>query len=247
MGEWWGLDGAPKPTAELFSPLDPEGEEIPVYIGGEAEQPWRLANSFLLAADTLADAWRLVARGHGHEPDTALPIIQTYRHAIELSLKSHCLRTKNLLSFGGHMGIGTDKAPTDLEKQLSTHSIAQLVKILESMLEGLAVGEEGRRLPDETAQILTYLHDLDARGEAFRYATRAVPGSKMLKWEPIRPDPTLVYLDSAMTRLHNAAQMLAWGVDGYLDAYEEYLQDMWREYEQTWTTGLDPSCTPESL
>ncbi|SDG04779.1 hypothetical protein SAMN05660662_0139 [Blastococcus aurantiacus] len=232
MAEWWTLDEGPKQTAELFSPLDPDDDEMPTYIGGELEKPWRLANSFLLAADTLADAWRVAVQQDGREPETALPIIHNYRHAIELSLKSHCLRTRNLLRFGGSMGIGTDAAPANLEKQLNTHSIAGLVKILESLLEGFAVGEEGRRLPEQTARILTYLHDLDAGGMAFRYATQPVRGSKMLEWEPIRPEPTPIYLGSAMTRLHGAAQMLAWGVDGYLDAYEDHLQDRWREYQQ---------------
>jgi hypothetical protein len=230
MSEWWKTPDRAEQTAELFSPLDADSVEIPTYIGAEAEEPWRLANSFLLAADTLAAAWR--AADHGREPETALPIIQTYRHAIELSLKSHCLRTRDFIAFGGRMGIGTDRAPVDLEKQLSTHSIARLVEILESLLERLAVGDEGRKLPEETARVLRYLHDLDAGGMAFRYATRPEPGTKGMVWEPIRPEPTPIYLDSAITRLHKAAQMLAWGVDGYLDAYEEHLQDMWREYER---------------
>jgi len=163
----------------------------------------------------------------------ALPTIQNYRHAIELILKGACLEVQRLVQLGGRMGIGSDSSRVDLDERLgTTHSIAKLVNLLTSLLDGLAVQEVERQLPEDVRRTLRFLHDVDADGTAFRYATQKVAGGKPSTWSAVRPEPVAVDLDSAIVRLHDAAGMLLHGLGGFLSAYEDYLQDMWQEYSE---------------
>jgi hypothetical protein len=219
------------PPVDLFTPLDPENPEPPSWIGGTSESAERVGDSFLAAADILAEAWRS-ERGRDQELSIALPIIQNYRHAIELILKAQCLHVRRLIRLGRRMGIGGDTEPDNLEAQLGTHAIADLVKILDALMVGINPGETSGEFPEDVAQTLKYLHDLDAAGMAFRYATQPVPGTKRKVWEPVRPDATPIHLDSAITRLHDAAKLLTWGLGGFLDAYEDFLQDRLLEYSE---------------
>jgi hypothetical protein len=47
----------------------------------------------------------------------------------------------------------------------------------------------------------------------------------------VRPDEVGIYLESAITRLKDAAQLLVNGLGGYLDAYESNVNDMWSEWQ----------------
>ena len=62
-------------------------------------------------------------------------------------------------------------------------------------------------------------------------------GKKIVGWEQVRPETVEVDLDAAITRLHDAAQMIEGGFGGWIDAYHDYLQDMWREYESNLQYG----------
>lgn len=217
-------------TAELFGREGPVPLGAQVRVGGHLESAEALGQAFLQAADTLAEAWR-------SGPDTvamdrlALPIIQTYRHSIELMLKAGCEKTAQLVGFSRELGYGRDARPSDLHAKLgSTHSIARLVTLLNDLLGGLADSGAGK-MPTKTTEMLQYLHDLDEHGMAFRYASRKVGRGSLAKWEPVRPALTLVDLDNAITQLHEAAGMLNGGLMTYLDVYEDWLQEMWSEYQ----------------
>jgi hypothetical protein len=189
--------------------------------------------AFMRAAELLADAWRS-AQGTRQAQDfeIALPIIQTYRHAIELILKARCFEVAKLVTLGSSMGYGHDTVPPDLENKLGhTHAIADVIDILNALMDGLDVHDDSRDLPAEVSQTLDYLQAVDARGTAFRYATEQVKGVKPPQWQQVRPNDTLIYLDSAITRLRDAAELLAYGLSGYLGAYEDTLMGLYSEWQ----------------
>ena len=97
-------------------------------------------------------------------------------------------------------------------------------------MDGLAVDHESSRLPAKTRSTLQYLHDQDDHGQAFRYGTQRVQ-RKPPVWETIRPEETLIYLESAIVRLHDAAVMLVNGLGGDLDVYEELTREISAEFE----------------
>lgn len=221
-------------SSSLFSPLDPDNPGPTTWIGGSWETAERLGRSYLEAADILADTWRsLPPQGSSLAMSLPIPTIQNYRHAIELILKAACLEVQRLVQMGGRMGIGSVTARVDLDERLgTTHSIARLVNLLTSLLDGLSVLEVGRQLPEDVRQTLRFLHDVDADGIAFRYATQRDSGSRPSTWSAVRPDVVAVDLESAIVRLHDAADMLLHGLGGFLSGYEDYLQDMWQEYSE---------------
>lgn len=226
---------------DLFSPADPGNGEKPTYIGGVYEREDRLAESFLEAADALAEAWLQSQQKLGRELPIALPIIQTYRHAIELGLKAQCFRVRRLLQMESVYRPGIEQPSDDkLEERLGNcHSVEQLVNILTGLSERLAVDTESSQMPDDVNANLQYLHDLDSGGTAFRYATQPVEGSRKKLWEPVRPDETGIYLGSTITRLRGAAQLIIWGMGGFLQDYEDYLQDMYGDLESVNDYGPD--------
>ena len=89
------------PDDDLFTPLADSNGAGRVDIGGRVEEPEHVGRAFLKAADRLADALR---RSDWRDDDLALPILQTYRHAIELLLKWTCIEVQKNLTFGRHMG-----------------------------------------------------------------------------------------------------------------------------------------------
>lgn len=215
---------------ELFEREGAVPPGVQVWVGGHLESAEALGQAFLEAADALAEVWRNNHSTAGVDR-LALPIIQTYRHSIELMLKAGCEKTAEVIGFSQALGYGRDTRPTDLENRLgSTHSISRLVGLLNELLSGLADSGAGR-MPIETTAMLEYLHDLDEHGMAFRYASRRVGKGKAATWEPVRPALTLLDLDNAINQLHAAAAMLDGGLMTYLDAYEQWLQEMWSEYQ----------------
>lgn len=222
---------------ELFSQLYPLDDEPPTYIGGRHEHEDQLAESFLPAADELAEAWREKSKPH-RELKIALPIIQNYRHAIELGLKAQCFKARELLIKEDALSKEVDLSGLDdLANELGrTHSIETVIVRLNDLMSRLSVDQSSVTLPDKTETTLAYLHDLDAGGMAFRYATEAVavavPGSKKQKvWKPVRPAETAIYLQSTITRLQDAATLIIWGMTGFLQEYDDYLNDMYAAHE----------------
>ena len=218
------------PDDDLFTPLADSNGTGRVDIGGRVEEPEHIGSAFLKAADRLADAWR---RSDWRDDDLALPILQTYRHAIELLLKWACIEVQKNLTFGRHMGLGKYSVPDDFAARLNTHSIARLIELYDAMAPGLNTGDsDSARMPENIMVTFQQLHEWDSNGQAFRYGSQAVrEGKKIVGWEQVRPEMVEVDLDAAITRLHDAAQMIEGGFGGWIDAYHDYLQDMWREYE----------------
>lgn len=231
------MDMAHEP--DLFDSLEGVVPVRLVRLGGRNEDLWRLGTAYRQAADILAQLWiqddfrniESLRDLHIWDADSlALPILQTYRHSIELLLKAACKRAAQLVGRGLEMGFGKEARPEDLDKQLTkTHGLSGLVDLFNEISEGLAAGDTAK-LDSETAHVLKQLHQWDARGTAFRYVTQYDRGAK--EEVAIRPGEMTLDVGSALVRLGDAAKLLDDGVSGYLDAYEEWLDNMWSEYRE---------------
>lgn len=74
----------PRPT--LFGRVGSTPESACVWVGGWLETSEALGNSFLEAADALGELW-LASPAPYDRNRLAIPIVQTYRHAIELLMR----------------------------------------------------------------------------------------------------------------------------------------------------------------
>jgi hypothetical protein len=224
----WCSTGA-RPFIDPDDELGLLGPEAPehAWVGGHWENYGTLASSFMDAADTLAKVW-----AQSPHERLALPILQAYRHAIELALKDNCQTAAQLVHFGDRMGYG--EVDEDLEKLLGkleeklakTHSIAGLVDLLGKIMPGLSESRGGE-LPAKERATLNRLHQLDSNGTAFRYATSYDKSSG--RYVKIRPTEEPIELRNLVNELHQAGWMLVYGVSGWLDNYSSWLQDMWSE------------------
>ncbi|AXH96004.1 hypothetical protein DV701_07570 [Ornithinimicrobium avium] len=218
----------PRPT--LFARVGSTPESACVWVGERLETSEALGSSFLEAADALGELW-LASHASSDRDRLAIPIVQTYRHAIELLLKAACEKAAELVGFSRYLGYGEDVRPADLQDRLGqTHSIARLVELLSTLTGGIDSGGSGE-LPPETKDALKYLHDQDERGLAFRYASRKVGKGESAHWAPVRPTLMVMDLENAITELHGAAQMIEGGLMTYLHEYESFLQERLSEHE----------------
>jgi hypothetical protein len=214
---------------EEFHILGPDAPEH-AWIGGKYESYETLAKSFLDGADTMALAW-----AESPHERLALPIMQTYRHAIELALKGLCEQAAQHITFGLHMSIGHDTRPAKLTERLGrSHSIAELVELFIEIAKGLA-GSESGQLPAGTVAILKKLHDMDSNGQTFRYATAYNKQNKT--FDPVRPVEEPIELRRLVNELHQAGGMLIYGAFGWLDAYFEWLQMTWELVQENADMG----------
>lgn len=209
----------------LFDPRDPSAPGIGVWIGGRHEDLERLASGFRVAAHQLAETWQECPDRH---EGLVFPILQTYRHAIELILKSACGQVAQLIEKGNSIGVGRDTRPANLDDRLNTHSIAKLVDLFNELFPGLAIGNEPAEFPPDTKLLLESLHSWDDKGQSFRYVTSWDREKKT--WAPVRPESILVDFESAIARLDEAAGLLNDGISGYLDAYGQFLDEIYSEY-----------------
>ncbi|MFF5019764.1 hypothetical protein [Streptomyces sp. NPDC001165] len=140
-----------------------------------------------------------------HPPCLPVPIYYNYRHAIELALKS-CIRTAaNCLRRGVRL---PDDQP---DKLLNTsHAVHGLADRLNQYLGQLHLDPPNDRIDDITQATLDWLHQLDNKGQAFRYSR--VKGSKggdgLVR---ARPHQQNIDFDADIRRLHTAARKLYGG------------------------------------
>jgi hypothetical protein len=83
------------PGCGITSTARPGRAGVSEFHRGGHESPERVAASFLEAAGRLAENWRTEPE-RSYELPIVLPILQNYRHAIELILKAACLRIQKL-------------------------------------------------------------------------------------------------------------------------------------------------------
>ncbi len=180
-------------------------------LGGPDEDNLGLALGYLEAGDILGSHWIR----NGANDALPVPIHYNYRHAIELALKwnirlaASCLRR-----------VGVSVPPDELDSFLTTsHAAAHLADRLNQYL-GRLMGPPNDRIHPATQDTLDWLHQLDEKGQTFRYST--VKGGKGQGLVRARPNQERVDFDADIRRLHDAAWMLYAGCSGVLDTHAEY-------------------------
>lgn len=218
-------------AAGLLRPVAPGGHFHQVAILGWNEDDATLAMGYLEAADVLVNHWKL------NRPNDllALPILNTYRHGIELALKAVIHVAARCLRADGHRDA--ELQPAALAEQLSgTHSIGELADQLARYLLRLDV-TEGERVPDSIMDVLKALHAADSNGQWFRYSTvRTWTGkgkARKLVLEPARPDQIKFDLEAVAQQLQEAGSLIIHGGFGVLEQYEEW-QGYLRQEAEGW-------------
>jgi hypothetical protein len=216
VGQAGGVTGTP-----LLQPVPPGGDwRNTVIIGGASEDDSILAQGFLDAADILVEHWK------NHRPDDTLvlPILNNYRHGIELGLKVAIRDAAARLREDG--AADTDLQPSALDDELSrTHSIGDLVRKLNACLGRLQLGPDSQ-LPADTMDVLESLHALDESGQALRYSTIKTGRGNARRLVPARAAEQQFDLESVAAALSDAGTLVADGISGVLEQYAESQQAM---------------------
>lgn len=209
----------------LLQPIAEGGDwRDTAIIGGHMENDGVLAMGFLDAADVLVNHWR------DHRPNDllVLPILNLYRHGIELALKDQIREAATRLRADGITEL--DLAAEAVDRHLSTtHSIGELVAELNTCLGRLQLGPNDR-LPDDTVEVLDSLHLLDEKGQALRYSTVKTGRGKNSKLVPARPEQQEFDFPAVATTLYDAGTLILHGVSGVLSEYADYQADMRQMY-----------------
>jgi hypothetical protein len=201
-------------------------------IGGFRDNDLNLAAGYRRLADIGARQWQVEAEAAGCDASsfhrlmrryindhTVVPILNAYRHSIELALKvgirgaAACARGDGVTDpEGGEQEIDDFLA--------STHSLGCLVEHLRHWLSCL----KGARLnlSPTTAEVLDALHLIDETGQVFRYSTVKQGGRRVRRLVPARPDEQNFDFRATATALSEAADELLSNLDGMLDQYADY-------------------------
>jgi hypothetical protein len=191
--------------------------------GGPWETDAALARGFLDVADAAVEHWK------AGNPSTAMaiPIIANYRHGIELALKAETRRAARCLRRDGDDEPAVQADRVDQELSV-THSIGRLADRLTEFLGRLKLGPADQRLPPDTLGVLRRLHLLDETGQAFRYAAVKVGTGprRQVVLQQARPGQEHFDMMAVADALRDAGKMLLYGVDGVLDEYNDWQDDM---------------------
>lgn len=215
---WMGPDrsGMMRPMSKLFDSV-PAGDlwEHTAVVGGPFEDDAQLALGFYQVAELGVADW--TTRG----PNDLLfvPIIynyrHNYRHALELVLKAAVRDAAARLRADGATDASLDQATLD-EALAGTkpHSLERLANKLEVLLDRLRL----EQIPATTRDVLRSLHQLDPRGEKFRYSMIKDEG----KFVPARPTQEHIDIVALAERFREAFTLLSDGLLTVLDNYREY-------------------------
>lgn len=201
------------------------------FAGGPWETDAALAQGFFDVADAAVEHWRAEHR----DDAMAIPIIFNYRHGIELALKAEIREAARCL----RRDSDDDPAiqPSEIDRQLSAiHSIGRLADRLMELLGRLKLGPD-QQVPAGTLDVLRKLHVLDETGQAFRYsAVKAGAGPRRQRvLQQVRPGQEHFDIVAVANALRRTGTMLLYGVDGVLDAYSSWQDDM-----AEWAMSLRP-------
>ncbi|MFE3410988.1 hypothetical protein ACFXMT_22465 [Streptomyces mirabilis] len=188
-------------------------------IGGPHEDDFDLALGYAQAADILSRYWIDL----GSNDALPVPIYYNYRHAIELALKGNirvaavCLRRD-----------GVTVPHEELDKFLTTsHAVEHLADRLNRYLGQLQLEAPNNRLDKTTQDTLDWLHQMDDKGQTFRYSrVKSGKGKGLVR---ARPHQQNIDFDADIRRLSAAAWMLYGGCGGLLDDYAENQSDFYAE------------------
>jgi hypothetical protein len=189
----------------------PAGEYVDFAYIGYYDGERGLAQGFADAGDAIFTAWQ--SDPQSNDP-LLLPLIHNYRHAIELALKQAIRQAAARLRFDGRGGpvLSADELDVYLKRKQG-HRLGPLAEQLAGLLSRLKLGG----LPPETLRLLARLHQLDPRGEAFRYANQ------------METKAQIVDVARLATLFREAFDMIHSGVLTMLDVHEQFQDDMYEE------------------
>lgn len=196
-------------------------------VGGPSEDDHHLAAGYRFLAGAGVKQWQEASYRTWAHDWAVVPILNAYRHSIELALKAGirdaaaCVRAD---------GIGDpDAAREAVEERLAkTHSLETLTNELNRWTDmlNLAGYGESSELVD---QVLDALHGIDESGQAFRYSSVKQGKGKNRVLVPARPDVQAMDFVATAKALDEVAGLLIDGLSTMLDEYDEFRREL-RDY-----------------
>ena len=190
-------------------------------VGGYNSTRYTYINGYYEAGNELVDI-AISEQVGTHKKDTLFyPICYSYRHYLELHLKSLIIDTEILydkmdqleyLKNGTLSEIISDNLDT-------THNINKLFELFYERLN--LVSDE--KFSDDIKRYIKQMNDMDKNGQKFRYFTDKNNNINFSKQEQF----DLKNISDIMKKVNN----LLLGVDGWLDHYIEMSNDIIYEYE----------------
>ncbi len=155
-----------------------------------------MAIGFADLADLGVEEWKR----RGPNDLIFIPIVYCYRHALELVLKAALRTTAACLREEGETDPALDR--DKLNEWLAGprgagHSLQKLATRLDEWLKSL----DAEALPDDVHEVLKSLHQLDPKGDAFRYSTVRGKGGTFER----APRPGLTHADVLQAHVDVAA------------------------------------------
>ncbi|MCU1451429.1 MAG: hypothetical protein JWP02_3599 [Acidimicrobiales bacterium] len=200
----------------MFRPAGPGGDWKHNAVRPHRETDALLGFGFVSLAETGVRDWK----DHGPNDLHLMPIILNFRHGIELLLKESIREAARCRRRDGDFDPALARAAVDAWlSQKAGHSLETLANRLDVHLA--ALGAE--TLPADTRQVLSELHQLDPRGDTFRYAA-GWDGSQQAHVPSARPNETHIDIDRLGERLSNAANLIGGGVLTILELHSD-MQD----------------------
>lgn len=189
-------------------------------VGGCGDDDNHLAAGYRLLANAGVKQWQDAPRRTRAQDWIVVPILNAYRHSIELALKAGirnaaaCIRMSGLEDPYG--------SPDAVERRLSrTHSLKDLAEELRVLLGRLKLDQAGA-----VGDVLDALHEADATGQTFRYSSVKEGKGAGLKVVPARPDQLAVDFAATASALDETAELLIDGLSLMLENYAEMQREI---------------------
>lgn len=183
-------------------------------IGGHGDDDNHLAAGYRLLANAGVRQWQEAPRRNKAQDWIVVPIVNAYRHSIELALKAGIRDAAACVRMDGGV-IEPDASPDVVERRLSrTHSLKDLTGELRRWLGHLRLDQA-----ESISDALDALHDLDATGQTFRYSAVKDGTGASLKFVPARPEELAIDFVATAATLDHMAALLIEGLSLMLDNY----------------------------
>jgi hypothetical protein len=188
----------------------PKWEENEIAVLGGHEDDLTIAGGYLRVAEIAARHWI----AHGPDDGLPIPILFTYRHGIELTLKWLIRLTARCLVRDGY--AQEDLSLAKLDEKLHTHNIKKLANRLDRHLGLLHLNAPDNHIDSASRQMLDWLDTEDQTGEGFRYAMVGRGPARTAA----RSNQVSINFYEQVNELHQIANLLYQGYSGFLDDHE---------------------------
>jgi hypothetical protein len=196
-------------------------------IGGPSEDDNHLAAGYRFLAGAGVKQWQEASyRTQAHDW-AVVPILNAYRHSIELALKAGIRDAAACVRADG-IG-GPDTARDAVEERLAkTHSLKTLTGELKRWTDMPNLGGYGES-SELVNQVLHALHGIDESGQVFRYSLVKQGRGKNRVLVPARPDEQAMDFVATAEALGEVAGLLIDGLSTMLYEYAEFRREL-RDY-----------------